>query len=61
MTGKTSLDRALDGLALGASDYLLKPLEMALVEKLVQEAAERYQRWYEVIKQNLHKRREKAA
>lgn len=61
ITGMSSLDRALDGLERGAIDYLMKPLDMALVERMVTECLARYQRWYEVIKVNLRKRREKSA
>jgi DNA-binding NtrC family response regulator len=60
MTGQSSLDRALDCLERGASDYLMKPLDMGMVEKIVKESMERYARWYEVVKHNLKKGRKAA-
>ncbi len=61
MTGQSSLDRALDCLENGASDYLMKPLDMAMMEKIIKEAIERYERWLQVVKINLHNKRQSKA
>lgn len=61
MTGQTTLDRVLECMERGASDYLMKPLDMAIVEKLTKESMERYERWYQLMKLNLHKKRQEKA
>ncbi len=61
MTGQSTLDRSLECLEAGAVDYLMKPLDMDILEKLVREALERYERWHSVIKINLHNKRLKNA
>ncbi|MBF0107573.1 MAG: response regulator [Magnetococcales bacterium] len=49
ITGASDLDRAMDALALGAADYVKKPLSMDLMGKIATEAKERCDRWGELL------------
>ncbi len=49
MTGRSTLDALTDALELGATDYLLKPLDQAQLIKLVEDAQERLLRWREAL------------
>ena len=49
MTGHSTLDALTDALELGATDYLLKPLDQAQLVKLVGDAQERLLRWREAL------------
>ena len=45
ITGHSSLDALSDALELGATDYLLKPLDQAELVELLEQAQKRVQRW----------------
>jgi len=49
MTGHSTLDALTKALELGATDYLLKPLDQSQVVKLVGDAQERLLRWREAL------------
>ena len=49
MTGHSTLDAITDALELGATDYLLKPLDQEQLVKLVGDAQERLVRWREAL------------
>jgi len=49
MTGHSTLDALTDALELGATDYLLKPLDQMHLIKLVGDAQERLLRWREAL------------
>ena len=49
MTGNSTLDALTDALELGATDYLLKPVDRAQLVKLVGDAQERLSRWREAL------------
>lgn len=49
MTGHSTLDALNDALELGATDYLLKPLDQGLLIKLIEDAQERLLRWREAL------------
>jgi len=49
ITGHSTLDALTDALELGATDYLLKPLDQAQLVKLVKDAQERLLRWREAL------------
>ncbi len=54
MTGNSTLDALTDALELGATDYLLKPLDQSQLIKLVSDAQERLLRWREARAGTLH-------
>jgi len=54
MTGHSTLDALTDALELGATDYLLKPLDQMQLIKLVGDAQERLLRWREALAGTLH-------
>ncbi len=56
MTGHSTLDALTDALELGATDYLLKPLDQSQLIKLVGDAQERLLRWREALAGTLHVR-----
>ena len=56
MTGHSTLDALTDALELGATDYLLKPLDQTQLVKLVEDAQERLLRWREALAGTLHAR-----
>ena len=45
MTGHSSLDALTDAMDLGASDYLLKPLDPSEVEEVIAGILRRLSRW----------------
>jgi DNA-binding NtrC family response regulator len=49
MTGHSSLDALGDALELGATDYLLKPLDQAELVKLLEQAQNRVRRWRQAL------------
>ena len=49
MTGHSSLDALNDALELGATDYLLKPLDQAELIELLGQAQKRVQRWRQAL------------
>ena len=49
MTGHSTVDALTDAMELGATDYLLKPLEKEQVIKLVGDAQERLLRWRKAL------------
>ena len=60
ITGHSTLDALTDALELGATDYLLKPLDQVQVVKLVGDAQERLLRWRDALAGTLragHERR----
>ena len=56
MTGHSTLDALTDALELGATDYLLKPLDQMHLIKLVGDAQERLLRWREALAGTLRAR-----
>ncbi len=54
MTGHSTLAALSDALELGATDYLLKPLDQMQLIKLVVDAQERLLRWREALAGTLH-------
>jgi DNA-binding NtrC family response regulator len=49
MTGHSSLDALSDALEMGATDYLLKPLDQAELVELLDQAQKRVQRWRQAL------------
>jgi DNA-binding NtrC family response regulator len=49
ITGNSTLEALTDALELGATDYLLKPLDQAELIRLVEDAEERLRRWREAL------------
>lgn len=49
ITGASDLDRAMEALSFGASDYIKKPLVMDLLCRVVAEARDRFDRWGELL------------
>ena len=60
MTGHSSLDALNDALDLGASDYLLKPLDQDELVELLGQAQKRVQRWRQALKGSCSDRQERA-
>lgn len=56
ITGYSDLSRVISALELGAVDYLTKPLDMEVMKERVFEAANRYKRWYQLVKMELQSR-----
>jgi DNA-binding NtrC family response regulator len=54
ITGHSTLDELIDALDLGATDYLLKPLDQSQLVKLITDAQERLLRWREALAGTLH-------
>jgi DNA-binding NtrC family response regulator len=59
MTGHSTLNALTDALELGATDYLLKPLDQTQLIKLVEDAQERLLRWREALAGTLIASRER--
>lgn len=51
ITGASDLERVMDALSFGASDYLKKPISMEALKTIVLHARERCERWGELIHQ----------
>jgi len=49
VTGHSTLDALTDALELGATDYLLKPLDQAELVELISDAERRVRRWREAL------------
>jgi DNA-binding NtrC family response regulator len=49
ITGRSSLDALLEALESGATDYLLKPLDVDTLVRLLRQSEERVQRWREAL------------
>lgn len=49
ITGHSTLDALSDALELGATDYLLKPLDQAKMIEIIGQAHERRRRWQEAL------------
>ncbi|MBF0295789.1 MAG: response regulator [Magnetococcales bacterium] len=49
ITGASDLDRVIEALAHGASDYVRKPLDMPVLATVIREAASRARRWGELL------------
>ena len=49
MTGNSSLEALTDALELGATDYLLKPMDQAELMELLEQAQKRVQRWRQAL------------
>jgi len=49
VTGQSSLDALTDALELGATDYLLKPLDQAELVELLEQAQKRVRRWRQAL------------
>jgi DNA-binding NtrC family response regulator len=49
VTGQSSLDALSDALELGATDYLLKPLDQVELVELLEQAQKRVQRWRQAL------------
>ena len=55
ITGNSDLSRVMDALELGAIDYLKKPLDMQELKAVVDEAVNRYQRWHELVRDEIQR------
>jgi len=49
LTGHTSLGALVDALELGATDYLLKPLDRKVLVEIINDARKRLRRWQEAL------------
>ena len=58
LTGHSSQDSLLDALELGATDYLLKPVDQNELLELIRQAYARQQRWRQALAETWHRRRE---
>jgi DNA-binding response OmpR family regulator len=59
ITGYSDLSRVISALELGAVDYFTKPLDMEVMKERVFEAANRYKRWYRLVKMELQAKQKK--
>jgi DNA-binding NtrC family response regulator len=60
MTGNSTLDALADALGMGATDYLLKPLDQTELIEIVGQAHERRRRWQQALAGTLAARRNRA-
>ncbi len=56
VTGHSSLDALSDALEMGATDYLLKPLDQAELVELLEQAQKRVHRWRQALAGTFHAR-----
>ena len=49
MTGHSTLDALVDAMELGATDYLLKPLDQMELIEVIKDARKRLRRWQEAL------------
>lgn len=49
ITGQTTLDSLVDAMELGATDYLLKPLDQQELIELIEHAEKRLERWRKAL------------
>ena len=57
LTGSTDSDSLLDALEMGANDYLVKPVDLQMLEQLVNEAMQRLSRWKQALRETWAKKR----
>ena len=57
LTGSTDSASLLDALELGACDYLVKPVDLQMLEQLVGEAMQRLARWKQALRETWAKKR----
>jgi two-component system nitrogen regulation response regulator NtrX len=57
LTGSTDSDSLLDALEMGANDYLVKPVDLQMLEQLVSEALQRLSRWKQALRETWAKKR----
>ncbi|MFY7875428.1 MAG: response regulator [Pirellula sp.] len=57
LTGSTDSDSLLDALEMGANDYLVKPVDLQMLEQLVSEAMQRLSRWKQALRETWAKKR----
>ena len=57
LTGSTDSDSLLNALELGANDYLVKPVDLQMLEQLVSEALQRLSRWKQALRETWAKKR----
>ena len=61
LTGHSSQDALLDALELGATDYLLKPVDQTQLLELVAQAHQRLQRWRQALADTWQRRNDPVA
>jgi len=54
LTGAASVERVTAALALGASDYLAKPVNPSLLLEIVQQHILQQQRWQQALRDTIH-------
>ncbi len=59
ITGHSSLEALSDALELGATDYLLKPLDQAELVEILGQAQKRLRRWQEALAGTFHTRQDR--
>ncbi len=59
LTGHSTVDALTDALELGATDYLLKPLDQAALIELIEDADRRLRRWRQALAGTLSAGRER--
>ena len=57
LTGSTDSDSLLDALDMGANDYLVKPVDLQMLEQLVSEGLQRLSRWKQALRETWAKKR----
>ena len=57
MTGSCNSDALLDALEMGASDYLVKPVDFQMLDQLVCESVQRLARWKQAFRETWTKKR----
>ena len=57
LTGTTDSISLLDALELGANDYLVKPLDLEMLDQLVRESMQRLARWKQALRETWAKKR----
>ena len=60
VTGRSSVDALIDALELGATDYLLKPLDQGEMLELLGQAQKRVERWRHALAGTLQTRKYRA-
>jgi DNA-binding NtrC family response regulator len=57
LTGSTDSDALLAALEMGACDYLVKPVDLQMLEQLIGEAMQRLARWKQALRETWAKKR----
>lgn len=57
ITGYNSIDKVIDAREDGATEYLLKPLEMEEVEEVISDAERRINRWQNAMEKALERKK----